>query len=58
MNHAWSFQTAELDASYFLLSIYEYISWRLPWCHAVDTTEHLVFPSNRLDDSHFELMCL
>ena len=58
MNHAWSFQTAELDASYFLLSIYKYISQHLPWCHAVDTMEHLVFASNILDDRRFELMCL
>ena len=36
----------------------KYISWWLPWCHAIDITEHFAFSSNIIDCRHFEVMCL
>ena len=36
----------------------KYISWWLPWCHAIDITEHFAFSSIIIDCRHFEVMCL
>ena len=59
VNHAWSYiWTAGSYAPYFFFTIYEYISWWLPWSHAIDITEHFAFSSNIIDRRHFEVMCL